>query len=877
MYSYTQSALNVLKSPKNLWRAAMFGTVVFFILTGITINSRLSTMGEESRSVANAEAALSQLAQLLGQLRDIELGQRGYLITRNRKFLRPKLIAERSLPRTLDALQASVGAHPPLLRALQTIRHLVQEKVQETNRLVRVQEVSGQVVAAKVLRRGRGKVQMDELRGLLKLMERVQEDVLKKRLVQLEETRNGSKFIAIATVVLTVVFALLTLYLNSAFRRNTDAARREASKRLIAEGALKASEERLRIALSSLPLRLYATNSDRRYTWIYDSASAEELIGKRDEEIYPAETVRELVNLQNIALQSGERARQVITLPYSGEAIAYDVIIDPVRDMAGEVEGLLVSAFDIQRQIDAQDEIKEREREFRTLANLVPQLVWVTDATGIPEFFNDRWYEYTGMQRDTVSDTTWLKSLHPDDRQRTLDRWNRSVTTGEFYEVEYRLKRYRDNQYRWFIARGIPVLNDAGRVERWFGSCTDIQDQKELSEEREQLLQSERSARDSAERVIRSNEEYVATLSHELRGPLNAILGWTQIIRARVRDPNVLERGIEVIEQNARIQAQLVSDLFDMHRIQSGKFSLSLKPVDLVNLVNSAADAALPGCQTKKLNLVRKIESQPCFVMADSSRITQVIMNLINNSVKFTPEGGEITVALENVEQNAVIRVIDNGKGIDPAILPTVFNRYTQGAQKDGGKHGGLGLGLSISRNLVQLHNGAIEAISPGLGHGATFQVSLPRIQPEQDISTYKVAPIIAQDLKDKDKCALLLNNIEILVVEDQDDARQAMVRILSDNGAEVASANSGIEALNELKQKLPKIIVSDISMPGMDGYTLIKEVREAYGDIPAIALTAFVRPEDRDRALAAGFNRHLPKPLQIPDLIATIRELTAE
>ena len=761
MRNIVHATSSASKNPENFWRAAMFGTVIFFVLTGVTINYRLSTMGEESRSVAHAEAALSELAQLLGELRDVEVGQRGYLLTQNLKFLKPKLIAEASIPRTLNALEISVSSQPAMLRALQTVRKLVQEKLHEVNRVLRVARLGGAEAAAKLIRRGRGNDQMDQLRALIRLMERVQEEVLKKRLVRFEATRTGSKVITTATVLFTIAFTLLTLYLNAAFKRSSNAARREVAKRMLVEDALRTSEERLNVALSLLPLRLYSTDLERRYTWMHDSQQSgevSEVIGKRDEELFGLDAVSTLVELEETALKSGERVRSVLTLPFTGESVSYEVIVVPVKDVSGKIEGLLISAFDIQSQIDSQQEINARE--------------------------------------------------------------------------------------------------------------------KELFEEREQFLLSERSARETAERAIRANEEYVATLSHELRGPLNAILGWTQILRTNMSDPALLTRGVNVIEQNARVQSQLVSDLFDMHRIHSGKFSLSLKEVNLSKLVLAAIDAALPACQAKNIKLIRKLDAENIKVMADVSRITQVLMNLLNNSIKFTPEGGEIVVSLGTKNNQAVVQVSDTGIGIDAEQLSTVFARYNQGGHRDGGQFGGLGLGLSIARNLIRLHNGSIEARSDGLGRGSTFEFWLPLIENTNSLSIQTEHRLV--DTTIKEKPTLLLHDITILVVEDQDDARNATVRLLSDNGATVSGVNTGMEALCELKRKRPAVIISDISMPGMDGYTLMREVRAAYGDIPAIALTAFVRPEDQERAIAAGFTRHISKPLQISDLISTIREVVS-
>jgi signal transduction histidine kinase/ActR/RegA family two-component response regulator len=390
--------------------------------------------------------------------------------------------------------------------------------------------------------------------------------------------------------------------------------------------------------------------------------------------------------------------------------------------------------------------------------------------------------------------------------------------------------------------------------------------------ERNALLTSERAARREAELANEVKDEFLATLSHELRTPLTAILGWSAVLKMR-SDPREVERGLDIIERNARTQARLVDDLLDATRIQAGKLQLDLALIRLDGPVAAAVEAIRPAAEQKEVVVQFDPHDEGPVVYADSVRLQQIAGNLLVNAVKFTPEGGIVTVSTGTNGSQAVLTVRDTGEGINPEFLPHLFTRFRQADRFTGRRHGGLGLGLSIVANLVRLHGGTVQAASPGPGRGATFTVTLP-VAAELPATppTLKEHPQSGVGLTDS------LAGVRVLVVDDDPDVRSTLVRLIEELAGKVVALESGVAVENTLRATKPDILLIDISMPGEDGYTLIRRIRRLApadgGTTPAISLTAHARNEDRARALDSGFQDHQPKPIDVPSLVASIRAL---
>jgi signal transduction histidine kinase/ActR/RegA family two-component response regulator len=390
------------------------------------------------------------------------------------------------------------------------------------------------------------------------------------------------------------------------------------------------------------------------------------------------------------------------------------------------------------------------------------------------------------------------------------------------------------------------------------------------------LFELESSARASAESSNRLKDEFLATLSHELRTPLTAVLGWLSLLRSGKLDEATREQALATIERNANAQAQLIEDILDVSRIITGKSGIVVRPFDLKGVIDAAIASVHPAAEAKQIHIEKIIDATASLIWGDANRLQQVIWNLLSNAVKFTPKEGRITVSLERVNSHTQIRVSDTGQGINADFLPYVFDRFRQADSTSTREHSGLGLGLAIVRHLVEMHGGSVRAESDGEGHGATFILDLPvrAVRPEalEEVNAYQSEDPAKLNREPE------LRGVNVLVVDNDEDARDLLRKVLEQCGANVTTASSAAEALAALAQSRPDVLVSDIGMPGEDGYDLIRKVRASEQDgksLPAVALTAYVSEEDRRRAISAGYQEHLSKPVELVKLSKLIARLT--
>ena len=397
------------------------------------------------------------------------------------------------------------------------------------------------------------------------------------------------------------------------------------------------------------------------------------------------------------------------------------------------------------------------------------------------------------------------------------------------------------------------------------------------ADERARLLEAERQARAEVERVSLMKDEFLATLSHELRTPLSAVLGWSEVLIGRMQGDPATVKALETIARNARAQAQLIDDLLDMNRIVSGKIRLDVQRFELAPVVEAALESVRPSADAKSISIRKTLDPDAGPLFGDPNRIQQVVWNLLSNAVKFTPRSGNIDVLVRKVESHVEIDVHDSGMGISAEFLPHLFERFRQADSSTTRKHGGLGLGLSIVKQLVELHGGSVSAASEGNGQGATFRVNLP-LRPIRDPAA--TSGNTSRGFARVEVPTISLAGVEVLVVDDEADARELVRMVLGEAGAVVHAAGSADEAVALIRLHRPDVLVSDIGMPDRDGYQLIREVRamppREGGRTPAIALTAFARSEDRTRAMLAGYQVHVSKPIEPQELIATIKSLAA-
>lgn len=521
------------------------------------------------------------------------------------------------------------------------------------------------------------------------------------------------------------------------------------------------------------------------------------------------------------------------------------------------------------------DEEQRRSEELvRNLADALPVMVWVADTKNEGTWFNSSWLDFTGDSLESQLGVGWAARVHPDDITPCIEQCEGAFRRREPFTMEFRYKRH-DGAYRTLLDIGIPWFAANQEFRGYLGSCIDITDQKQLESELAQRLESERAARAESERVSRMKDEFIATLSHELRTPLNAILGWSQLMRRGRISPEEILQGMEVIERNARLQTRLIDDLLDTSRIVSGKIRLENEPISIETAIRSAVQSARPHAEGKAIEIETQLDLNHAYVHGDAARLQQVLWNLLSNAIKFTPREGRITVSARERGGEVEIVIADSGAGIEPDLLPHIFERFRQSDRATSRKQGGLGLGLAIVKQLVELHGGRVAADSEGRGKGARFTVTLPSGAPPE---TTQIAdrPLVARLAEG----APLLGGLSVLVVDDELEACDLARRILEEHGANVAVASGGEDALQQIAHAQPDVVVSDIGMPDIDGYELIRRLRASApaegGLTPALALTAFARPEDRSEALSAGYQHHIAKPINPHELVRAVATLGA-
>ncbi len=435
------------------------------------------------------------------------------------------------------------------------------------------------------------------------------------------------------------------------------------------------------------------------------------------------------------------------------------------------------------------------------------------------------------------------------------------TTDGKLREVEFVSNVYEEDGHRVIQC-----------------NIRDVTERKHAEEERRLLLASAQAARAEADAANGIKDQFLATVSHELRTPLSAILGWAQLVVSGKLDEQESKRAVETILRNARAQREIIDDLLDISRIITGKLRLDIRPVEMDRMIEAVVEGVRPAADARNISLETTIAPQISPISGDPDRLQQIVWNLLSNAIKFTPEGGRVEVRLEHSECQVEITISDTGQGIDPELLLHVFDRFRQFDSSSRRRHGGLGLGLSIVRQLVELHGGTVTAESPGAGAGTTFKVMLPAKSVHHVLSNMEKTPqpiIESNSLTDSSPS---LDGLRMLVVDDECDSRELVAATLMLRGAEVVSVGSAIAALEEMERQRFDVLLSDIGMPEMDGYWLINEVRklpaERGGRIPALALTAYAGVEDRRRLLLAGYQVHIPKPVEPAELTSVVANL---
>lgn len=540
-----------------------------------------------------------------------------------------------------------------------------------------------------------------------------------------------------------------------------------------------------------------------------------------------------------------------------------------------EVHSIVGIATDRTGRKRAEDALRESEERYRALiSNVKSYAVFAVDLQGVATTWNEGVERLLGYSREEFVGLTTEKLFSAEDVANGLYR----------HELQTAAEEGSSANDLWLLQKdGTPFFasfvfsratDSTGHVIGFSVVLRDRTAWKLAQQERDALLESERAVRQEAEQSSKLKDEFLATLSHELRSPLNAIVGWVHIARRQAGDNGELIRSLDTIERNVRAQTQIVSDLLDMSRIMTGQVRLDMQTLDLRDALNNAVESVRPAADVKRVRLEKSLDASIGWTKVDPARLQQVLWNLLANAVKFTPPGGTVRVALERVNSHAEIMIQDSGVGIAAAFLPHVFERFRQEDSSTTRRHGGLGLGLSIVKSLTELHGGSVRAASPGEGQGSTFTVSLPLVPVQADEAAQESRMRTGFDLNALPR----LDEISVLVVDDEADSLLFFGRLLEECGAHVLLAVDADQAMDVLRNEKVDILISDIGMAGADGYQLIGQVRalkdEKIATIPAVAVTAYARADDRRRLLLAGFQMHLSKPVEPQELVAGISSL---
>jgi PAS domain S-box-containing protein len=600
--------------------------------------------------------------------------------------------------------------------------------------------------------------------------------------------------------------------------------------------------------------------------------TADEFVGRPFSTIFTPEDVAQGRPDQELARarESGRSDDKRDHVRKNGTRFRADGVVAVIRDDEGELRGFSKVMHDVTSQEQTSRALRESEARYRLLVESIKDYaIFLLDTGGHVESWTQAAERLTGYSADEIIAQHFRIFFSAEDQQRgTPEQELRTAVEMGRCEVEgWRIRK--DGSRFWGDEVVSAVRTESGELRGFSKVVRDLTDRQRAALEREQLYT-------QAQEANRLKDEFLGTVSHELRTPLNAILGWANLLDLDAMDLNKerRRRALRTIKRNAEIQVQLVDDLLDVSRIISGRMRLQLRPTNLIEVLHASVESVEPAARARHVALHIGAAASPPIIVADPDRLQQIVWNLLSNAIKFTSPGGRVDIETREADGHTEIVVSDTGAGIAPGVLPFIFERFRQADSSTTRTHGGVGLGLAIVRHLAELHGGSVEAASAGVGRGARFTVRLPAAAIPERRSTAAGAPdgvtVVGHTLS--------LAGLRIVVVDDDADTLEVLTAILGKWGATVTAADSSARALGLVAQRLPDVIIADIGMPGEDGYAFIQQLRkrppEEGAKVPAIALTAYARVEDRERALAAGYQLHVPKPFVPQTIVAAVSKL---
>lgn len=853
---------------------AAFVVLVLVLALSAWVSLRQTAIlnGSQER-VAHTHRVIGALREVHEALVGAQAGARGFVITRDEPSLKQYEDARQCIGQSLDAFDALVDDNPVQIRAAAELRRSSLELEAWLARVVEAARVDGLDASTDLVRTREGQQRMDELTMLVEQIEAHEEALLDERIA----TSRGAFVTAQWTGILVGTMAVVLVGAVYVLVRRYDSLR-ERSARAAAD-----SEQRFRVTLASIGDAVLVTDARLRLTFVNGATPSltgvdPSMIGRQLEDVFRCVVESTGAARENPASRALREARVVRTGPDTavrlddGRMRPIEATAADIRGQEGESLGVVLVVRDMSVARQAERERQRVIERFRSLVLATSQIVWTADSNGWVSEDSPTWRQYTGQTYEQWHGDGWLDAVHPDDRERVREEWRTALATARPFEIEYRLIT-RSGRYRWSRARAVPVKNADGEVREWVGMNRDIQPRKE--------------AEDAQRDASRRKDEFIALLAHELRNPLAPLRNGLALLRGaagaereRALDTPARalereraldmparalerERALDMMDRQLRHMVRLIDDLLDVSRISQGRLELKSERLDVRRVLDQALETVHVAITAKQQTLAVERSEIPLWVDADPIRLAQVITNLLNNASKYSPPGARIWVRVEREGARVLLSVRDTGKGIVAELMPRIWDLFRQGPGDGGTPEGGLGIGLTLVKRLVEMHGGTVEAFSEGDGCGSEFVVRLPASQsrPAPAPRSAPLAPTAPAALR-------------VLVIDDNEDSAESLAMLLRVGGHDARVAYRGADALAIAATFQPQLVLCDIRMPDMSGYDVARRLREMAGERCAllVALTGYGAASDRELSAAAGFDHHLVKPVEP----ALLREMIA-
>lgn len=878
--------------------------VAFSILLTIGIFSyrSVSKMTESLKQQKQSKQILRGLDELLILILNLEGGP-GYILTANKSFLIPYFESKDKINGQLEKLNTLLADNPQQVEKIAQLNTLVNQKLKFTQDSNELSLQNDDVAAVELIRTESELELMSKIRLIIKEIKQEESSILDKKEEALDNNiQNSYWMLLLGSVggVMSIGLANFAIFRETskrskaekelkAINKNLETSITKRTKQLSAVNQeLKKKSDFVQVTLDSLAANIAVVNklgeiiivNERWNTFAEENKEIGVGIGENYLEVYRKSADQDeiskeiLENLQNIL----DGNQQTFRIEYARPRPAHKRwFILQINALQNEEGSAVISYFDISERKKIEIELRESEEFNRSIVENNPDCIKVLDMEGYLLSMNAN--GLTLMETEDFSPfvgKNWIDFWEGEDRQKAIEILE-NAKLGKSGKLDGYRPTVKNNIKYWETSIN-PLFGEDGKPFRLIVTSRDATKRQEAQQERERLLESETAARHEAEVANQMRDEFLATLSHELRAPLNSILGWGQMLTKGGLNEEIQQKAIETIVRNAKSQNKMIEDLLDVSRIISGKVRLEITKVKLTDVIKEALESVRPAATAKHISLEFIEDSTIGQVSGDANRLQQVIWNLLSNGIKFTPSGGKITIETKRIDSEIEVTVTDTGIGIKEEFLPDAFKRFRQADSSSIRKFGGLGLGLAIVRHITEMHGGTVSVHSEGENKGSAFTITLPTVISRQNSEDDKEIEKLLTAEETSFNNNLRLDGLLILVVDDEIDSRQMLVQALTMFGATVITGSSAKEGLQEIEGKNPDILVSDIGMPEEDGYSLIRKVRDLPNEksnIPAIALTAFSRQQDRERALNAGFQNHVAKPVQFTKLVSIIKELT--